>query len=391
MTSEAAPVDPAVLGARLVDDVYALATQLDGLTKLTESLARATRSRSCGLMIQDRRDYSVRGGWFWGIDWEWGLAYQQTYYACDPTVVEHFGIPSGRAYASRFDRDSAEFRATRFYAGWCAPQKLGYFAGAYLDLEDHVALRLTFQGDDTRGAYEPEVLALVESLLPHIRRAVDINRRITQLVGHAHAFSRVLEQSQNAIILLDVTGAVVYHNEAAGKLSKSGVTLDSGAIRIDDAHARKQFALALAGCVANLKASIEAQVHSGTHVPLARGGLLPLSLYLSPVRLQGASPNDPLPADLVMLQLIDPETQLQLDAERLREVMALTPAEARVAARLCHGDSAADVAGMLSLSPHTVRDHVKHIYAKVGVAKQSEFVARAYSVLRLQTAAPARR
>jgi DNA-binding CsgD family transcriptional regulator/PAS domain-containing protein len=370
------PVSPALEGALLVDDVYSLATQLDGLTKLTEHLARATRSRSCGLMIQDRRDFSVRGGWYWGIDLVWGLAYRDTYYACDPTVVEHFQIASGKAYASRFDRDQDDFRATRFYREWCAPQKLGYFAGAYLDLEGTLALRLTFQGDDARGAYEPATIALIENLIPHLRRALDINRRVTQLVGHAKAFARVLEQNQNAMILLDVQGAVVYHNDAAQQLGGAGIALRDGHVHVADAAERRQFELAVGGCIASLREAGTAPVQAGAHVAIARRGLLPLSVYVSPVRLQGASPVDPLPGDLVMLQLIDPERQIELDAARFKEVMALTPAEARVAARLCRGDSAADIAVALELSPHTVRDHVKHIYLKVGVSKQSEFVAR---------------
>jgi DNA-binding CsgD family transcriptional regulator/PAS domain-containing protein len=373
--------------AQLVDEIYALATQLDGLTKVTALLARFTRSRSCGLMIQSRSDYKVHGGWYWGIDWVWGTAYRDTFYAVDPTVVEHFQIPSGKAYASRFDRDNPEFRDSRFYREWCVPQKLGYFAGAYLDLDGDLALRLTFQGDADRGRYEPELLAQIERLLPHLRRALDINRRVTQLVGHANAFSGVLEQSQNAIVLFDVKGQVVYSNAAARNLAGEGISLKGAQLRISDADARKQFELALAGCIANLKESPAPQMQAGAHVAIARRGALPLSLYVSPIRLQGASPADPLPADLVMVQLIDPERQIELDAGHLQEVMALTAAESRVAARLCRGDTATDIAQALSLSPHTVRDHVKHIYSRVGVSKQSEFVARAYSVLRLKSGA----
>ncbi|HSW15031.1 MAG TPA: LuxR C-terminal-related transcriptional regulator [Solimonas sp.] len=371
------------LFATLMEEIYVVATQLDGITKITEHLARATRSRSCGLMIQNRDTYRVEGGWYWGIDWDWGVAYRDTYYAVDPTVVEHFQIPSGKAYASRFNRDDAEFRETRFFREWCAPQQLGYFAGAYLHLEGDSALRLTFQGDDRRGAYEPQSVALIEALLPHIRRAVDINRRVSQLLGHSNAFSLVLDQSQNAIILLNVQGRMVYCNSAAKTMHCDGLALRDGGIHIHAPEARRQFDLAFAGCIANLGESPAPQMQAGVHVAISRRGLLPLSLYVSPVRLR-ASPADPLPSDLVMLQLIDPEVQLLFDAEQLKEVMTLTVAESRVAARLCRGDSATDIAEALSLSPYTVRDHVKHIYLRVGVSKQSEFVARAYSVLRLR-------
>ena len=367
----------------IIDQIYALATRLDGLTEVTGLLARHTRSRSCGLMIQDRKTFQVTGGWFSGIDLAWGLAYQTKFYDRDPTVVEHFQIPSGTAYASRHNRDSAEFRETAFFKEWCTPQKLGYFAGAYLELEGTQALRLTFQGDFKRGQYEPESLHLMQAVVPHLRRAVEINHRITQLIGHTRAFASVLEQSSNAIVLLNSSGEVIYSNSAAEQVRGKDLMFHGKRVHIANPEARKQFDTALVGCFETLRESDAAVMQSGVHVAIPRNSLLPLSVYIAPFRIAGASPQDPVPPDLVMLQIVDPEHQIVLDANRLREVMDLTPAEARVAAYLCRGESAQQIGKSLAISSHTVRDHMKHIYLRVGVSKQSELVARAYSVLRV--------
>lgn len=365
----------------IANAIYRLATKLDGITEITALLTRETRSRSCGLMIQNKADYSVHGGWYWGIDQIWGLAYQSRYFSSDPSVVEHFAIPEGQAYASPLNKDNAEFRNTAFFSEWCAPQSLGYFAGVYANLDPPLALRLTFQGDFARGPYEPETVRFMQEVLPHVRRAVGINREVTQLIGHTRAFEAMLAQGNNAIVLLNLAGEVIHVNESAQAMAGRGFAIRERRFHVLNAEAQQQAQAAITACCAALSLLTAPVMQAGCHVSIPRPAALPVSLYISPFRLSGASPNAPLPSDMVMIQIINPDSQVRLNEHRLREVMGLTAAEARVAALLCCGDSAIEIAHELSISPHTVRDHVKHIYQRIGVTKQSEFVARAYSVL----------
>ncbi|MFI5085713.1 MAG: HD domain-containing phosphohydrolase [Actinomycetales bacterium] len=54
-----------------------------------------------------------------------------------------------------------------------------------------------------------------------------------------------------------------------------------------------------------------------------------------------------------------------------RELPAgLTPREAEVLGMLCHGSSAGQIAATLVISPKTVRNHVEHIYLKIGASNR---------------------
>jgi DNA-binding CsgD family transcriptional regulator len=60
------------------------------------------------------------------------------------------------------------------------------------------------------------------------------------------------------------------------------------------------------------------------------------------------------------------------------EVNGVTSREREVATLLARGLSNAEIAEILVLSPHTVQDHVKSLYEKLGVGSRQELVARVF-------------
>lgn len=63
----------------------------------------------------------------------------------------------------------------------------------------------------------------------------------------------------------------------------------------------------------------------------------------------------------------------------LLHAYGLTQRETEVVAVLYRGLSAKEIADEFSISPHTVRDHTKAIYEKVGVSSRGELLARLFS------------
>ena len=60
------------------------------------------------------------------------------------------------------------------------------------------------------------------------------------------------------------------------------------------------------------------------------------------------------------------------------EAFGATAREREVATLLARGLSRVEIAESLVLSPHTVEDHTKSVYEKVGVASRQELVARVF-------------
>ena len=366
----------------LIDQVYALATEMDGFTAVAQHVARLSRSRSCCFMLQDAKTFHLESGWFWGMDMEWAVVYRDKYFQHDPTVIEHFKIPDGQAYASAYHCENAEFCESIFFREWCEPQQLGYFAGAYTMLDNRLALRVTLQGDMSRGQYEPDTLHAIQALLPHLLRACRINQRFIEIESSAQALSDSLENGRLALILLDRNSEVLHCNAEAKSLMRGVISVRDKQLRTHASASQKLLDGTIRASLAMLEMSSGETLLGGFHVPIPRTGKSALSAYVTPIRTVGIPETGPWQGDYIRIQLIDPDARLDLDAGQIEQVMGLSTAEARVAALLCRGLGTAQISEQLNLSQFTVRDHIKSIYRRTDVNRQSEFVAKAVYALR---------
>ncbi|MBV9832580.1 MAG: helix-turn-helix transcriptional regulator, partial [Marmoricola sp.] len=75
---------------------------------------------------------------------------------------------------------------------------------------------------------------------------------------------------------------------------------------------------------------------------------------------------------------IEPAKSTQM-APIIVEAYCLTPREQDITHAVARGLSNQEIAATLFLSPHTVRDHLKAIFAKVGVGSRGELVAKLFA------------
>ena len=73
--------------------------------------------------------------------------------------------------------------------------------------------------------------------------------------------------------------------------------------------------------------------------------------------------------------VVDPMADQPPDPTLLRELLRLTLAEARVAALVGTGRPPAEAAAQLGIAEETARTTLKHVFAKVGISRQSELAA----------------
>ena len=99
---------------------------------------------------------------------------------------------------------------------------------------------------------------------------------------------------------------------------------------------------------------------------------LPLAVSVIPVRTEGLSLLVGGPCVLVCVT--DLEAGVSLPEQRLRDLLGLSRAEARVALALFQGDTPREAAERLGVSFFTVRGHLVRIFEKTGAGRQAELI-----------------
>ena len=99
---------------------------------------------------------------------------------------------------------------------------------------------------------------------------------------------------------------------------------------------------------------------------------LRLVLHVSPVSEGAPEPRATEAGALVLA--VDPAGAAGLDRERVGELLGLTPRESHLAVALAEGRTVQDVAREWGRSVNTVRWHLQHVYAKLGLSRQAEIV-----------------
>ncbi len=248
----------------------------------------------------------------------------------------------------------------------------------------------------TRGHPErsPRYRDLLEPAgIPHeLRAAFVIRGRVWGAVHIARRAQSGAFTQRDADALARVAGAVAHGIRASLRFDaarRGSGTEAPGLVVVDAANAVELITPPARALLAAL---------GGDAVENANGSLpacvLALALFVrnSPLRPEGGSNVVTVPSPIGWITLhasqpsagdgrvaivIEPASGPRSATLRL-EVSGVTAREREVATLLAAGLSNAEIAGVLVLSPHTVSDHIKSLFEKLGVASRQELVARVF-------------
>lgn len=204
-------------------------------------------------------------------------------------------------------------------------------------------------------------------------------RRLRRGGGERSDFPRRMEAVfgalPGAVLLTDRGGQLLYANAQARVLSGQGVWKRGGQGQIlwPDVGAA-----ALGVLQRSLLETSRAAPGERRVVALERrtgGGSLLVGL--SCLEAEAGSPAD---GNVLVLSLCSAQSRSLPSREALRLMFGLTPSEARVALLLARGMRSEEVAEALAVSASTVAFHLRNLFAKVGVTRQTDLVARVLAV-----------
>jgi DNA-binding CsgD family transcriptional regulator len=266
--------------------------------------------------------------------------------------------------AFRLDQDdftSRELATDAYYQEFLRPLGFGWHACALLaGAPAGETVNITLRRTSRQGMFEAEQLASLTAHLPLIRATIGITQMMGGLLG---AGSRPTHDDRRSLFAFDGKGrACIVHQGrgAADVLFVRGGRLVAPA---PDQQAQIAATIERAGARARPTSTILTDSAGDWWLFSVVPASMIMPSWMTPFISWAA---------LVPYERSPQGAEL---AHQLTGMFGLSAAEARVAALIGEAKTISAIARALGASPGTVRNHLKAIFAKVGVRRQAELVA----------------
>jgi len=213
----------------------------------------------------------------------------------------------------------------------------------------------------------------MRQLVPHVRQAFDVAKRLKGASDTNTAFERTLDWLADGAALLGADGTVLFANEAFHAIARrnDGIRLRKGTIEFSASEVRDRLHAALAAVVRLTEGDVLAGTARDFIAPRRSGG----EPYLVSVRALLVSEHTRQPQKCIAILFVrDPHARGALALVTLRELFGLTEAEANLAQALQSGTTVNDYSSKRGLSLNTVYTHLRRLREKTGSNRLPELI-----------------
>jgi DNA-binding CsgD family transcriptional regulator len=304
------------------------------------------------------------------VDPHYGRLYGEHYGAVNPWAHDTTGtretllINDSVTTRERLER-------SEFYNDWLRPQDLRYTFNICVRLDEFETIELVNARSIRIGPFERIEQDVIASLMPHLRRAVAISRRIALAEAGQRTAMMAANRSGTGSIIVDARQRVLFSDPEAERILRTGgLSIRQGRLRAaGPADGRLGAALAQATGRARPDQGRSGDLLSIPRIdhPLLSVAVCPLGDESNPLGLAGSH---------AIVLVTAPERSAGPTEEGLRALFGFTAAEARLVVALCAGKTLADHSDSCGTSLNTVKTHLKHVFEKTGVTRQADLVRR---------------
>ncbi|MDO8431623.1 MAG: LuxR C-terminal-related transcriptional regulator [Candidatus Binatus sp.] len=320
-------------------------------------ILRPPSSNRSGLMVNASGDRPV----------EREADYSNYYYAFDVFV----GLPTDHVVTAE-ELLGRRWRDSEIYQQFLRPVDVLHALGADIHTDDGVECRFRVARSHAEVNFSATDKAICTALLPHLKRAVQIHSQLDLIESERKLLAGTVDRMLVGTIILDERGAILKTNDIAREMVRAGdgIREVTGAMQAvgagENRELQRLIKQALGGNRADSPAIIEAM--SITR-PSGRGKLGVLIRSNPPGEW---SEGQRRPSVAVFIR--DPERRSEASVEMVRRLFDLTAAEASLAIALANGLTLEDAAGQLGIRKNTARAHLRSIFSKIGITRQTTLV-----------------
>jgi DNA-binding CsgD family transcriptional regulator len=368
---------------QLLDLIYDAATEPDMWRTVMTQIADLTGSQGGILFGQSWGASKVYFDYNGRLSEECNRAYKERHFQ-NPWNKVMSTQPVGRLVLSDDVVPLSSLRRTLFFDEVLRPQAVAHNAMIALAAKDGFHAAFNICRSERQGPLGEEERNALERLVPHLCRSIQLGFRIDGYRALQRAAYQALDRLSSGIVLLDRRARIVYANSAARSLGADGGALclrNSMVTTRSASHSQRLDEL--------IRAVLRGKPTASMSLPRSTDGGL-LTIFLSSVRGRdvGRFADINMPDAAVLVVIVNPANRADIPIGWVMDAYGLTQAEARVAVAASSGSTVFESATQLGLSPNTIKTHLRKVFAKTGISRQTELVRLMTSIGLLRPSLP---
>lgn len=292
------------------------------------------------------------------------LYFRNNWHLRDPRAKGFPRMMAGEVVTDLDVMSPEQIRADPMYNELLFPSGYRWFAGIGF-WADSAAWALTLQRTGREGAFEARDKQRLAQLAPRLTETATLATAMGRVA--LTSMTDVLDRVRQPALVLNRDGLVLRTNAMADRGFDDEIRIRERRLVLRDKQAMMRFDQ----LTSMIRSMPDAAAIPASPILVRRTTKPPVVLRLLPV--DGAARSVFLGARaLLILSNLSPRPAP--DSALIGQAFDLTPAESRLAALLATGTSIASAAERLRISRETARNHLKAIFSKTGVHRQSELV-----------------
>jgi len=265
-----------------------------------------------------------------------------------------------------------EWRASTYYRIQCEPLNVYHVLAADIATTNGGIYGFRVTRPESSPPFNDTERAFCRLLLPHIKRALNLHLSIHQDRKVSTLYSHAMAQMMVGVVVLDQNGQVMECNATATAIlgSRDGLALAGTQLEASYVEDNRKLQALVRGALAS---------YPGGHMALTEAmsisrpsGRMGWGLIVQSIASDQWTEGKQRPSVAVFVR--DTEGRVDPPVRLAQQLFHLTPAETALAIQLANGLSLEEAAELLNIKRNTARAHLRSIFSKTGVRRQTELV-----------------
>jgi len=297
-------------------------------------------------------------------------SYETHFFAIDPFV----GLPEGEVISAEDLLGKDEWLASPMYSEYLSPLGIRHLLGTDITTEEGIECRIRVTRPPDGKAFSVKDRNLVRAVLPHFRRAIRLHAKLDYLECERQLYAGTMNRLLLGMVSFDQDGEILEMNPEAKRIldEKDGLLVTLKGLKAEKREENIEFQRLLEEAITGGRSDAGPTVVEAMSVTRqfdrSRLGIVVRTIPLGPF-----SESAHRPAAAVFLRDPDYNSGEPMQ-EVVQRVFGLTRMESALAVLLAQGHTLDEAAEELNVRRNTARTHLRSIFGKTGVSRQTMLV-----------------